>query len=70
MVNFVYFGLFFETYKSSPHFFATFSEYINIGKNGLGYILGVFSQTHLLTLLPRPISNSELQIANFVGLIL
>jgi hypothetical protein len=24
----------------------------------------------LLTLLPRPISNSELQIANFVGLIL
>jgi hypothetical protein len=41
----VYFGLFFEIFKSSTHFVPLIPRlrlYINIDKNGLGYILDDF----------------------------
>jgi hypothetical protein len=48
-----YYGQCFESYKSSSHFGATFPRLrfcIEFYKNGLGYILGDFSQNHLVTL--------------------
>jgi hypothetical protein len=45
---------FFENNKSSPNFWATFynskSRHLIFAQNGLGYILGDFLQTHLVTL--------------------
>jgi hypothetical protein len=42
----VYFGQFFENYRSSPHFCTTFSQSIDyvliLTNNALGYILGDF----------------------------
>jgi hypothetical protein len=51
----VYFGLLFENYGSSPTYSATYyhnKSYVLISaKNGLGCILGYFSQSHLVTML-------------------
>jgi hypothetical protein len=50
----VYFGNSFENYRSRSIFWQLFSEGGNyaliLTKDGLGYILGYFSQTHLVTL--------------------
>jgi hypothetical protein len=50
-----YFGQFFENYRISTHTLKTFSTVKVMhsfwSKMSMGYILGVFSQTHLVTLL-------------------
>jgi hypothetical protein len=50
----VYYEQFFENYRSSPHLcytvFTGIDYVLILTKNGLGYILGHFSQTHLVTL--------------------
>jgi hypothetical protein len=53
-----YFRQLIESYRSIAHIWATYfilwiSIGINFDKNGLGHLLGVFSQTHLVTLLDR-----------------
>jgi hypothetical protein len=51
-----------ENYGSGPYFWTTFSKEKNVpilAKNGLGYILGDFSQTHLVTLFPSLASNTK-----------
>jgi hypothetical protein len=47
--TFVYFGPFFKLAKIAQNFWATFNALV-LTKNGLGHILGDFSQTHLVTL--------------------
>jgi hypothetical protein len=60
----VYFRHFNENHKSSPNFCATFSRSVDyaliLSKIGLGYILGVFSQTHLVTLPGTNVMISEI----------
>jgi hypothetical protein len=50
----IYFEQLFENYRSCPYFWATFfhgkGDVLILIKNGLGYILGHFLQTHLVTL--------------------
>jgi hypothetical protein len=53
----VYFGLCFENYRNNPNYLATFCHgyaLIFFKKKLLGYILGDFSQTHLVTLKVLP----------------
>jgi hypothetical protein len=54
----VYFRHLNENHKISPNFGATFPRSVDyaliLSKIGLGYILGVFSQTHLVTLTHNP----------------
>jgi hypothetical protein len=47
----VYFGQFLHYFsKFLGNFFPQKKLYINLYKNGLGFILGIFSQIHLVTL--------------------
>jgi hypothetical protein len=53
----VYFGQYFENYRSSPDLGLLFPWQklcIHCYKNGLGYVLGDFSQTHPVALLDSP----------------
>jgi hypothetical protein len=68
----VYFGQFFKNYTSSPNVWGTLFQRIDyvliLTINGLGYILGDFLQTHLVTLLATKLdSGRETQTLKFVS---
>jgi hypothetical protein len=55
-------GQFYKNYRSGPKVWVTFLQSVDyvviLTKNGLGYILGVFSQAHLVTLFAGHFSSS------------
>jgi hypothetical protein len=61
-----YFGQFSENYRSRPHFdfLCSLVDLCVIFDNSLGHILGVFSNTHLVTLVPKHCSTLPTYIGN------